>query len=480
MFIKLLNKEIKYLLGSISSYLLLVVIIAFYFSQFEPPGINDSIKPVSEMEFIYNTMAKDYENGSLSSNIITGAGKELSSEDKKAVKKAMDNMKGDKEVVGLIREKYLDILGKLDKELGGDTYYGDRLREEFLRISLNYGQKPMDDSQDRMRIMLKWMSLDYRKGEIYSYRFGMARTIRFGENEKQAIRDAMNKMKAGGTNILDFPPKDFQDTRFNIDESEFADILDTLDKKLGGMTRYNSMMRDGLMTTSMTYEEAMVRFNTIVEKDMITNAYARIFADYMGITAGFFPVFLAAFILIKDRRRKMHELINSRKVSSTVYIAAKYMSIVIFVTVIYLLLSTHATLLFHNFAKANGYRIDYFAFYKYCLIWVLPTLLFTVALGMCISIIIKSGVPAIPVQFFIWFISMMPLSGDYRIFKPVIRFNQVSSHDVYLQWSLAINTNRMFFLFVSVLLFMLTVFIWSKRRSGSSFFGKGIFYNFKI
>ena len=32
----------------------------------------------------------------------------------------------------------------------------------------------------------------------------------------------------------------------------------------------------------------MAEFNTIVEKDKITNAYARLFADYMGITAGFF------------------------------------------------------------------------------------------------------------------------------------------------------------------------------------------------
>ena len=124
--------------------------------------------------------------------------------------------------------------------------------------------------------------------------------------------------------------------------------------------------------------------------------------------------------------------------------------------------------------KENGYAIDYFAFYKYSLAWIVPTLAFTVSLGMLVSVVFNSGIPAIPLQFAAWLMSLMPLSGDYRLSKYIIRFNRVASSDVYARFSPDIAKNRFFFTLVSAVLFALAVYIWSKRRNGAVVFDKNI------
>jgi hypothetical protein len=486
-FIRLLAKELKYLLRSVSFYILLAVITVFYFSQFEFPGKDASLKPLSEMEFMYKTMITDYEAGALLGGPLTGNMVKLS--DQQAVKltdgqmealeKAIEAMSGDDGVVDAAdvdRDRYLGIVRTLNEDLGGNTYYGDSLREQYLDYNLRYGQKPLEDPVRQMEVMFGQMVRDYYRDQIESYKFGFSRTIRFGEKERQAIRDAMNKMTPSGADALELSYEELAEKEFSftIGYDEFLEVLRTLDRNLGGRTHYGDSMRGSLLTMERTYEEALAEFNTIVEKDKITNAYARLFADYMGITAGFFPAFIAAFILLKDRRRRMDEVICSRRVDSVAYVGAKYAVIVISVSIFYLVLATHATTGFHHFAKENGYAIDYFAFYKYSLIWIVPTLAFTVSLGMLVSVVFNSGIPAIPLQFAAWLISIMPLSGDYRLFKYIIRFNQVASNDVYARFSPDIANNRLFFTLVSAVLFALAVYIWSKRRNGAVVFDKNI------
>jgi hypothetical protein len=117
--------------------------------------------------------------------------------------------------------------------------------------------------------------------------------------------------------------------------------------------------------------------------------------------------------------------------------------------------------------------IDYFAFFKYTLFWIAPTVMFTSGVGALISIIFGNGVAAIPVQFMLWMNSLMPLRGDYGLTKLVIRFNTAGAYEEYIGWVHNIGINRIFYVLISAGLVLIGTWVWSlKRGAGSGVFKK--------
>ena len=186
------------------------------------------------------------------------------------------------------------------------------------------------------------------------------------------------------------------------------------------------------MYDEISLENAEKAYNDVMEKDKFTNAYGRLFADYMGITAGFFPVFLSAFIFIREKKKKDYEKIYSSKVSFTKYILAKYIGICICIMGCYFILATYTTLAYLKFALDTNSVIDRMAIYKYTFAWIGPTVLFTTAFGMLISAIFNNPIAAIIVQLILCFSSIQNLIGQYGLTKYVIRFNVFGEYDNYL------------------------------------------------
>jgi len=226
----------------------------------------------------------------------------------------------------------------------------------------------------------------------------------------------------------------------------------------------------GNYSIPVTYEEAAANYENLVCKDKVTGGFGRLFSDYMGITAGFFSIFIGAFLPTRDKRSRMHELIYTRPVSSIVYVFARYIGACVSIIICYLLLATHATVMFAKIAAVNSLSMDYFAFYKYTFTWVLPTVMFTTSLGMLVSSVAGNGVASIPLQFLLWINSLLPLSGDYSLTKFVLRFNSAGKYEEYIKWLPAIYMNRVFFLIISFAIALLTSWVWSLRRSNSDGF----------
>jgi hypothetical protein len=112
-------------------------------------------------------------------------------------------------------------------------------------------------------------------------------------------------------------------------------------------------------------------------------------------------------------------------------------------------------------------RIDYLAFYKYTFLWILPTIMFTTALGMLISIIFENGIAAVPIQFILWMLSLQPLMGNYSLTKIFIRFNTAGNYSNYIIWKPDIIINRLFYIILSVALAYFTSMILTLKRGGS-------------
>lgn len=331
----------------------------------------------------------------------------------------------------------------------------------------HYGMKEIEDEEAEMKAVFLDMNQYYNTGYILKQSVLINKTVNLSEEQRTMMKEALDKL---GYFKSDTGKTPFENIEIKVSYSEYLEIVRGLDKSLGGSTYYGDKYRKYILQQPMTYEDAMKEFENIKNKDKITNAYGRVFADYMGITAGLFPVFLSAFVLTKDRRSRMHELIYSRSISSFSYVAAKYLAILLITVVLYLLLAAHATYGVAGMAQQSGYAVDMLAFFKYTALWLVPTLMFSTAMGMFISIAIGNGVAAILVQFVLWFLSITSLGGNYEWYRNIIRFNQLGSYEKYITWLPQITANRIFYTVLSIAICLAAVRVFSlKRRAGNGF-----------
>ncbi|MFZ5354687.1 MAG: ABC transporter permease [Bacillota bacterium] len=356
---------------------------------------------------------------------------------------------------------------------------GDASLEPVLdpqRQNQYFGSIEITDPVEEMRAIYMHMYMDYLTGIILKQGFMLNRDVKLNEKQLQSIDSTMDAIYPEGISqfsreeLLSMsegkqkPGIDFEGFTPAIGYEEYKELLKKLDKELGGNTYYSEKNIDALKRRPMTYAEAVEEFEKLKEKDKLTGAYGRVFADYMGVVAGFFPIFIAAFLLTRDRRSNMYELIYSRRVSSLSYVFSKYVALLITTLVLFLIPATHATYSFAQVAAVKGYTIDVMAFYKYTIVWILPTLMFTIASGMLSSIVFGNGIVSIVIQFILWVFSMLPLVGDYGLGKMVIRFNELGLYDSYMKWLPSITVNRIFYMCMSLLLTGAAAWVLSRKR----------------
>ncbi|WP_425446492.1 ABC transporter permease [Dethiothermospora halolimnae] len=335
-----------------------------------------------------------------------------------------------------------------NKENGYNNYYG-----------YTYDVSHMEE----MKSVYSSLYRDYKNKETLIHGTVMNKTVKLSQEQIDFLKKTMKKISIDG----------YQEKGLKIDITyeDYLDLMEEVDKKLGGDTYYDSEYRYMITRKRLSYEEALENFNILMEKDKLTRGYGRLFADYMGITAGIYLIFLSAFVITRDKRSKMDGLIYSRKISSFKYILAKYIGLFVSVFIGYIVVATHATIMFTKIASINNYTIDYFAFYKYTIIWIVPTILFTLSIGFIISIVFGNGIVAIPFQFILFSRSVLPLSGDYGLDKFMIRFNSSGKYEQYIQWRPQIITNRIFYVILSIAILIISVLVFEwKRGRGDEFF----------
>ena len=415
---------------------------------------------------MYTKMLEDYHDGKLTNKVLMSE-YSLNSSERGAIKAALEKMNPgaleEKESILDIRfhvsqDQYLALMQELDSSLGGHTYYYDaNAKTPLLSVENSYGSTEITDPLEKMKYACYQMNNSLVNGVIHYYRLHIIASKNLSEEQKMLIHKAIMKILPNG--VLDE-----KNPRFLVSYNECLSIVKELDKQLGVDT-FEKVLKGESIYRGLTYEEALIEFQELFGRDKITNAYARCLSDYMGITAGFFPIFLAGFILTRDYRSRMHELIYSKEVSSFVYVLSRFTAISIAVMLVYLGVAAHSTVVFIKLAGIYGYAIDNLAFFKHILAWVMPTVLFTVSLGLLISILFRNGIVAVVIQLVLWFSSLLPLVGDYSLLKYIVRFNAVVSYEKYESYYAAIYINRLFFTLLAFVLVAAASVILSWRRS---------------
>jgi ABC-type transport system involved in multi-copper enzyme maturation permease subunit len=326
---------------------------------------------------------------------------------------------------------------------------------QFNPPNINVPIEPIDE----MHFMYQQMKSDYKSW------------ITLDSEQKAYFKSVIEKMHQGGLDKTEPITKII----FDVNYQEYDKLLEQLNTKLGGKTYYGKQLREAYLkgnynNDNSTYEQRKKNFDLLLQNQSVTQPYGRVFADYLGLTAGILPLFLSAFVLTRDKRNQMHELIYSRNISSFTYVISKFIAVSFLVLICYLLLATHTTIVFAKLGSFYGYSIDCFAFYKYTFAWVLPTILFSTALSMLLSIAFGNGIIAMPVQLVIWLLCLSPLLGDYKFFKPIIRYNLLTTYNEYSSWSMSICANRIFIFAVSILIIFAASKVLSLKRTNKKIY----------
>lgn len=369
----------------------------------------------------------------------------------------------------------------------------------------DFGEKIVEDQDLIMSTATDALTVEFLSNRYVCYPFGFYKAVHLDNEEQEKIEKyiceitgldsagiAENKKSAEVSYITDgthdYSEYEISDMPINdnMTYERFKEIMEDVDDILGGGSDYAV---DGLVykfsRVPMTYEDAVEDYNSIFKDDRVTNAYARLFSDYAGIVLAILPVFVAAALTAADRRRRMSELIYSRRSSSLRIVFTRFLALVttMFIPVFVFMVIAFIQILI----RYNGSDIDMTAMFTLPIFWLLPNIMAATATGMLVTEILSAGA-AILVQFVWWFMGLMAggtagLSGRIGKFTFICRHNALGNKSEFLMnWDNFVF-NRVFYTVISLAAVLFTVGIYELKRGGCfngiRLFGKGSIFRRK-
>lgn len=355
-------------------------------------------------------------------------------------------------------------LGAVSKPLPGAESYGWKYSEEEAVI---------------MKTSLEMLLFNLSRNSFETYPIGFYKQVTLSEDEQEEVFEILADVVEGSKDQLVEEVKNYGDSmnyalvksvniRKDLSYEEFCDAFNRIDKILGGGSDYNGKSLHRHAKVDKTYEDALEEYRYIIEKDYVSGAYARLFADYMGIVLAILPVFLAVTRGLKDRRAKVEQVIYSKGCSSAVIIICRYAAIIIMTLLPVIILSINPLLQSIYVAANNGITADYFAFLKVIMVWLLPTILFVVSMGFLLTEI-TNGPLAILMQGLLWIVNVFAASSTlvgYVGWNLVPRFNTVGSYIIYETIFDDLVRNRTIYTIVALIMLIGSIIIYDMKRKG--------------
>lgn len=355
-----------------------------------------------------------------------------------------------------------------------------------------YGSKYSDDKEVIMRVALTQLAFDYEKNSFGTYPIGFYKEVILDVDEIGELEAILEKSTGIAIEDIQEMLREYWDN-FNVITDEngyqvvvegiefdlypvdglsyetFQEYMDEVDDLLGGGSRYCADRVHQLASEPLTYEEALLEYENVIEKDQISNAYARLFCDYVGISLGILPVFLAVTRCLRDKRAKAKEVIYSKSVSSAKIILPRYLATVLMAILPVFVMAISPTLQCLYYGNSIGAKVDGLAFVTHIIGWLLPSILFSVGIGFFFTELTESPL-AILIQGVWWIASIfMPMSYGlvgYVRWNLIPRFNTVGSHDIFQRELHQLIANRLAYTFLGLMLVVATIIIYHIKRRG--------------
>jgi hypothetical protein len=172
--------------------------------------------------------------------------------------------------------------------------------------------------------------------------------------------------------------------------------------------------------------------NEIISHSLGNAGYSKIlyerYVTYIQIISGFliFPLFL--FLLTRDYRHSMYEIVYAQPLRSSKYILLRYWGVLIplmiYLYVFGLILNMMSAARF----MAMGYAYQYMVFFPYFVVYLFPTIFFLSAVLMLLMLTTKRIAAVFPVYIAFVLVNVTPgvfgLSNDvFRLLSPILRLD---------------------------------------------------------
>lgn len=338
----------------------------------------------------------------------------------------------------------------------------------------SYGIKYVEKPEIIIPSAVKSLYREFKENSYSAYPVGFYKKVILNDRKKKEMAAIISELTGLPEDKISSSEQIEELTIKNISYDHFLILMKKADKLIGGGSRYSDNYLKRFGEAAKTYEDAVLEYNDIIQKDGITGAYARVFCDYFGIILGIFPVFITAASGIKDRRAGIRDLIYVRQTSSFKIVITRYFAMVMMMFLPVLIMAFYASVRIN--AIYPGITTDKLAFIKYSFVWLLPTLMVSAAIGTFITELTDTPI-AIAVQGLWWFIGLFAglkqLDGGYGI-NMMPRHNIIGNTKVYLDNFNILLINRISYTMFSVLLILFSVWIYELKRRGK------ISVNFRI
>lgn len=348
----------------------------------------------------------------------------------------------------------------------------------------NYGFRSEEIPELIMPNAIGYLVSEYSSNEFTSYKTGFGRNVKLSENQLAEIESMLIEMTGLPINeLLNHCNQiitengyilqvglDFSDSiPVIIGYDKFKDTMGQIDKMIGGGSYYDPLNLKRYGQVAVSYDDKLAEYNVFLNKDRITGAYARLFCDYMGITLALFSIFVPVSFLLRDKHSKANELIYSRQKSSASIVLARYFALICMTILPFILLSLIPTIQLSVFATQHSMSIDYFAFIKYMVAWLLPTVLTTTAVAYFFTTLTDTPI-AIILQF-VWGLfgilsSANFLEGGHYGVEMTIRHNTLGNLQLVQENVNALIANRLSYTAISLILVLATICLFDLKRKG--------------
>ncbi|SEW00211.1 ABC transporter permease [[Clostridium] fimetarium] len=361
----------------------------------------------------------------------------------------------------------------------------------------DFGKKHSTDKDIIMSSTLTQLAREYNYNQYTTYPIGFYKEVILTDSKQEKIVSILAKSSGMTVEELKKMFKDYNDNQVttesgytiemingeglkiqpysNLTYEDFLKNMKEADEIIGGGSSYTKVNVSQNAEVPMTYEDAMENYNGILYKDHVSGAYARLFSDYMVIILGILPVFLAVTRCLRDRRSQIFEVIYSKKMSSFKIIFSRYFALVLMILIPLLLLSISPLLQSLYYAESIGIHGDSFAFVKYIIGWIMPTILMSLSVGFFFTELTNKPF-GIFVQIIFWILSLFSGIGNligHVGWNLMPRFNTLGSYEVYNSVFSDLVYNRLMFTAISFVLLVLTVITYELKRKGVlKFYGK--------
>lgn len=272
------------------------------------------------------------------------------------------------------------------------------------------------------------------------------------------------------------PESSFEKVTFD----RFQEIMGEVDAMIGRNSYFSKEML-ALYYYGNDMEESPVteqQHREFYEGDHVTGAFARYYCDSISLVVLGLPALVVIELMMKDKNRRMQALVYQRTVSGGRLVCIRFAASVCMVMLPVLIFPIKPLVPLVRFCMEAGVQPDVFAFAKYVLLWILPTVLLVMAIGMFLTILTENY-SGILIAGLLWLAGRPSVGkiagGNYDLFDLIIRHNTLKGYGRMVQNFRMLVLNRAVISGMAFLLVALSVVVYEARRKGV-----GIFENRKL